>query len=243
MSALMSETVAAEAPVSTLAAESERVLLDGSRLAFVAGRGLVAGCREREGVVYDAAGSEVLRVEVVALPSPGERVETPSGEGVWLGVTAGKVGGHLTAKVLLDEGGVRTLSGPAGTFDVARMMIGPGSAEVTRMAAALYVATINHDLQKAEHVAFLKALTEDAHERADAEGWCGEFDDWMEEHGLERRPRDYRLVVSVQADVTVIMSSMRSTQEAKEAVTLSDVWSALSREDISDWEVTDLEEA
>ncbi len=238
MSALVHESVVAGDPATSEGAE--RVLLDGSRLAYVGGRGLVAGCRERDGVLCDAAGDAVPQGEVVALPSPGERVEVPGGPALWLGVKAAPLAGHLAAKVMLDSGEVRALPGTVERFDAARIMTGPGSAEVSRLAAALYVSAINLEVREQEHQVWIQNLTEAAHDRANDQGWCEEFDDWMASQGLDRRRRDYEVEVSVRASVTVVMSSMSSADDARESIGLTDVWQALSRDDI-DWDIEGVE--
>jgi hypothetical protein len=88
-----------------------------------------------------------------------------------------------------------------------------------------------------------RILVEDAHQTATDRDWCGEFDDFMEDHGLPRREREWE--VTVQATVTVTRTVTASSEDdakskAEEAFSNDDIAYELQYggADVADIEVT-----
>jgi hypothetical protein len=79
---------------------------------------------------------------------------------------------------------------------------------------------------RATHDAWKDELVRDAHEHADRNNMCNEFDRFMEEHGLPTRTRDYSAEVTVTVTVTVHCSG-RDDESAEQSIDRYDVRDAL----------------
>lgn len=67
------------------------------------------------------------------------------------------------------------------------------------------------------HERFMAALVSDAHEYANDNDLCGEFDRFMEEHGLPRREREYEVTFTITYSSTALVTAS-SSDEAAEAL-------------------------
>lgn len=79
---------------------------------------------------------------------------------------------------------------------------------------------------KQRHESRISELAEDACEFADRHNLCGEFDRFMEDHGLPGRARDHEVEVTVTAHLTVTVSA-RSQTDAENEVDEDDVRTAI----------------
>jgi hypothetical protein len=100
-----------------------------------------------------------------------------------------------------------------------------------------------------QHEEWKASLVSDAHEKANEHGYCSDFDDFMESHGLPRRVYDYDVEVQVQV-INTHTVTIRVTAEdhdhARETVDQDQVESAYRQktgnyDEIHDWDVTDTE--
>jgi hypothetical protein len=96
-----------------------------------------------------------------------------------------------------------------------------------------------------EHETWKNNLEVDAHEMATENNLCSVFDQFMEEHGMNPRSRDYVATVSVTVEVTVNCSG-RNDEDAEASIDDYDVLSAVretfsyGRGDIASYDVTDV---
>lgn len=151
----------------------------------------------------------------VALPRVGEFVVLPTPTGVvrgyWIGVAT------CALQPTFPEGRVRVrvLSGGevvrqemvASTLTADQVVSGEAEGVLAEAVAALASAYQMADLRRLEDEEWRRRLTEAAHEEADERDWCPEFDDFMEQVGLERRSRTYTCEVAVSTTVTVCVEA------------------------------------
>lgn len=107
-----------------------------------------------------------------------------------------------------------------------------GGVTVGSLVAALAGQVRDRWAEERRHASWLADLTSRAHEQADDQDWCEQFDDFMESVGLERRTREYELRVSVTATVYLTREASNLTA-AIESIDEDDVWSQLDSDDIS----------
>lgn len=173
--------------------------------------------------------------ELVVLPRLGEPVRTVDDcgrtvLGCWLGL-AGSATGQTVPAFLLDEGQVRRVMLPVREIDARRSVSGAAAEDARTVLAALLAEAGAHAATSQRHQAWVDDLVAGAHAEAEARGWCGEFDEFMEDRGLPRRCRDYDLTVHVTATVH-LTGRGTDLDDAADEVTTSDVWGSLSRDDI-----------
>ncbi|MFE7423421.1 hypothetical protein [Rhodococcus sp. NPDC057529] len=78
------------------------------------------------------------------------------------------------------------------------------------------------------HMKWIESLASDAREWADDNSLCGQFDRFMEEHGLAGRSRDFTVDVSVSLSLSVTLTiSATGESDAEERVDKYDVEEAL----------------
>ena len=93
------------------------------------------------------------------------------------------------------------------------------------LAAAVGMLTRNGDA--------LANLVQAAHEQANEQGYCSQFDDFMEDNGLPRRSRSYELSVDVQlSNVWLTVDDATSEDNARDNITASMIVAALGADDI-----------
>ncbi len=173
--------------------------------------------------------------DVVTLPVVGELVDDGDAvRGYWLGLledAAVCADGRLEASVLSGSE-VRTVSVEPSRVDARRVVTGRATeGERAAMSALLAEARAHRRTQQA-HQARIDRLVEDAHEWADDNSLCTRFDDFMDEHSLPRRSRDYDLRVEVRATVYLTRTGT-DADNAAESLTREDVFAAISADDIS----------
>jgi hypothetical protein len=150
----------------------------------------------------------------VALPWAGELVvlPTPTGvvQGYWIGLythDAQPVQGRVRVRVL-SGGNVVEQDVAADALAADRIVSGQqADGAVAGAVQALAGAYRMAEVRRLEEQRWRQRLTEAAHEEADERGWCSEFDDFMEQAGLERRSRNYACRVRVWATVTVCVEA------------------------------------
>lgn len=215
------------------------------------------------GVVFPPADGEFVRVDtgtewlrgwVVVDPS-----QKPTPPENWAAVAVMPVSadaavweGRVTPdQVSLEAPGVQ----PVWWSRVAPLIVETMTAR--RDAGAARVAQRTAEDGKAElastHTRWIDALVESAHEWADDNSLCSQFDNFMESHDLPGRSRMYDVEVEVNIRTTVTVSvSARSGDNAADSVDTSEVESAVRDKygiagyvdvDIDDWTVENTEEA
>lgn len=111
------------------------------------------------------------------------------------------------------------------------------AAEEARTASALAQSI---QARLAAKDAFLDELVSSAHEYADDNSLCGEFDNFMEKHGLPPRSREHEVSVRVSADITVTVSA-RDQEDAEDQIDLASVVERLRELGVRGTEDMDLE--
>ncbi|MFF0818627.1 hypothetical protein ACFYVR_26290 [Rhodococcus sp. NPDC003318] len=108
--------------------------------------------------------------------------------------------------------------------------------------------------QRERRESWLESLVSDAHEWADSNSLCGEFDRFMDEHGLPGRDRDYEVTVDVTVTTRLTITRTASSADSAEGlIDSSDVEEELRDRlgsygqsldfDVSDWEIDGTEQA
>lgn len=227
-------TMAAEAPAWSIDLVGRPAVVDEEITTVTALRGTEVFTASEPGTGREAE-------TVVVLPVTGEFVEMPdvipSGvKGYWLGpVETGRHVRETFAVLVLSGATVHRLVMPVAKAD-ARQLVTGRATEGERAAMGVLLTQVRaHDCTRREHEAWRDRLVAEAHEEADDREWCGEFDDFMDRVGLPRRSRDHILEVEVSATVRVVLNAT-SEEEARDAVTREEVWSALAEDNIT-WDV------
>ena len=181
----------------------------------------------------------VLASSVVALPKPGEAVTLPRSVGerlaVWVGLRGVSPSADMIEAHLLIEGSVQLFTLEAAVVD-ARRTVEVAATDVEEAAAdALFAELTAHQRTRDDHETWTNTLVEDAHHYADENDLCERFDSFMRKHDLPARTRDYDLRVTVTATL-VVSREAGSVEEAISDLTTEDVWAAMSRHSIDDWE-------
>lgn len=186
---------------------------------------------------------------VAALPADGAFVSVVADEGVcsgWLVLDADDraeiAGGQSDRPViaavvspdgtvaypLVRRGDVQTAAAPggaSGTWLSERELSMLRAALAAQRAAVAARRRAAEDRQKRDE--WLESLVCDAHEWADRNSLCGEFDRFMEEHGLPGRARDYSVAltvsVTVPLSVTVFATSEDDARERADMLDMADV--------------------
>lgn len=172
----------------------------------------------------------------VWLPTPGERVRVLGREMVWLGARLASTNPHRVIARVLEGEQTRELTMMPHDFEARRVVIGQVSADALAFVAALDALTEAHAEALARHQSWIDSLVEDLHEQANDRGFCGDFDDWMIDHGMPSRERTFTIPVDVTVRVHVSATG-RTAEDACEAICTSDVREALRDADLSleDW--------
>lgn len=183
----------------------------------------------RIGVVesMDGAGSVLARIDgrqvellrnggYVPLPRVGESVELSTGSEVLRGYWLGAVpwGSALAVRVLEGSVIVRREVEPE-RVDAAQIVTGTPDAALGAALDALAGQIAEAEQTVAAHERWKAMLSAAACDRADYHGYCQEFDQFMEEWGLEGRNRDYSVEVEVtmRCSVSVTASSAEAAEQ------------------------------
>ncbi|MDH6293176.1 hypothetical protein [Rhodococcus opacus] len=163
-------------------------------------------------------------------------------------VTPG-VSGLLLAEVSPGDLVLRTESDTRALLDSERVLILQvlGEHRREREARAELAAA------RREHEQRIESLVDDAHTWADENSLCGQFDRFMDEHGLRSRSREFvvECAVTITAKVSVRVSASDSSA-AEDRVESGEVARALGRQlggfrrhglELDDYTVTGVEEA
>lgn len=185
---------------------------------------------------YMLAGRWHEAAEIVLLPSLGQPVSITTSmggllSGLYLGAHHQASGGYLVS--VCDAGTVvrgrvddiKSLA--ATTIATGEPATGPHLDALKALAHEVEVFRSSTEA----HERFMSELVADAHVWADDNDLCETFDRFMTEHGLEGRERDYE--VRVTGTFSVYLTRTAASEEAAcEAVDVSDVIEAISREDL-----------
>lgn len=221
-------SVSVEAPAWSLDLVGRPALIEGGRVLTMvsAARGL--------GVFTDyEPGRELTGAELVALPVTGECVEVQDGSesvsGQWLGlVSEGPSVGHVDAFVLCG-GSVRQVRAEAPEADARQSVTGPADEGQRVALSALLAEARSHYQTRARQEARMETLVEDAHRFADDSDLCERFDDFMGEHGLPRRSRDFEVRVEVTATLHLTRPGA-SLDDVIDELSTDEVFDALTRD-------------
>ena len=180
------------------------------------GREVVQVASLTEDEVITATGARHALSAATLLPRGGEcvSVETAAGtvSGRWLG-TAGapETSGLIRGWVLEGDGEPREHAFIPGVIDARASVTQPCPHADVTMAAAVLASIISRERISQYHQARMDTLVADAHQWADDNDLCGRFDEFMDEHGLPMRERDFELCVNVRA--TVYLTRRATTLE------------------------------
>lgn len=182
----------------------------------------------------------------VALPRIGEFVAVSDRGGLmvpgyWVGLATSPhrpvfPQGRLRVR-LLSGGQVVEHELDASTLAAEHVVSGHAEGAVADAVAAVAEAWSRYDAQQCAHEEWKQRLTDSAHAEAADREWCQDFDDFMENVGLDRRERTYVCHVTVAANVTLCVSAS-SPEEAQDSITRDLVMSSVSL-DTLDYEVTE----
>ncbi len=174
-------------------------------------------------VQHNAASEAVECPGAVPLPVMGELVRIlAAGEdgpvlcGCWMGYTAHPMASQETATVRVLRGtAVISREVPYAALHAGTVVTGVASPETKDAIAAAECLAANLRCQRREHADFLARLAEDARQYADDNDLCGRFDDFMEEHGFDRREQEYEVRIDFDpVYVTVLAASQEGAQDA-----------------------------
>jgi hypothetical protein len=127
---------------------------------------------------------------------------------------------------------------------VSESVTGPAHPEglpsLVALASALEQAhLLRGDLQRQQsaHARWREGLVEDLHAEADRRDFCSDFDDWMADHDLPGRSREWEVAVDVTKRVYVTVAA-GCAEDACSAVDSFMVREALRGADVDDddWE-------
>lgn len=143
------------------------------------------------------------------LPLVGDFVTVPRGggvlRGVWIGLGSlvdGVEAGRVTARVMCGGLVVEHVTW-AVSVRAALVVSGRAEPDVADAARAAALVCGQMDSQRRAFEAWKGRLSEAACERADEQGWCSDFEDFMQNWGLQGRVRDFDVQVQVSGRVSV----------------------------------------
>ena len=182
--------------------------------------------------------------DAIVLPVIGEPVSVDGAVGVWLGAVPGDVSSGQITAWLLAGAIAREMSRPAAQWDVRECVTGASqSQEVSSLVALANALEQAHLLrgdlerQRLAHARWREGLVEDLHAEADRRDFCSDFDDWMSDHDMPGRSREWSVAVDVTKRIYVTVSAS-NVDDACEAVDSYMVREALRFVDVDgdDWE-------
>lgn len=218
-------------------------VLSGERLLYSPGRG----------ETFYGIPADHVPAEAVALPLVGEPVALATAthgqvEGVWLTLGAPIKANDALVPVWLYRNGDATrhlcqvdaldirssVQGPAPDDP----LIGAQYAALARMAAKADAAEQARECRERERVEWLDELVRAAHQYANANNLCEEFDRFMAAHDLPVRQRPYTLTIDAEVTVTLTRDA-ESEDDAEAQVDVYDVADALGidRDSLDGWRV------
>lgn len=218
------------------------VELDGERPVWVAGRGMVSGCFAQGGDIWErpADGAATRLGEagesLVVMPRFGERMHLYGGAALVTFIAAKSAPGDRVLVTYVTETGHAVQSSlPATACDARQHVVGVASQMTFKAACEALAQTVADERRTMEE--WKHRVTERAHEEADRQGWCSEFDDFLEDIDLPRRSSDYDVFVDVTVRVCVTVNAS-TDDEAREAVDSDEVRRAVMEnyENAAEWE-------
>ncbi|WP_043650828.1 hypothetical protein [Cellulosimicrobium cellulans] len=217
----------APAPTWSIDLIGRPAIRDGERTTITAVRGEHIYTADTPGVARAAN-------ELVALPVLGEHVRTAGGTtGYWIGTLDDEpVPACVLRTVILCDNRIQTFDLNVAYLDARTVVDGRASEGERAAMGALLTTHLAHLATIREHRQWIDTLTADAHEHADDQQWCEQFDDFMDEHGLARRARDYELRVQVTATVYLSRNAV-SLDAAIDALDGDTLLAALAADDLA----------
>ncbi|MFJ4233925.1 hypothetical protein [Cellulosimicrobium cellulans] len=196
------EITTAPAPTWSIDLIGRPAIRDGAMTTITAVRGEHVYTADTPGIAHEAD-------QLVALPVLGEHVRTSTGTvGYWIGTLDDEqVPAGTVRALLLSDNLSQTFDIATSSLDARAVVDGRASEGERTALGAVLAAHMAHRSTIRRHRQWIDTLTDDAHLHADDQQWCDQFDDFMEEHGLARRARDYDLRVQVTATLYLTRSA------------------------------------
>lgn len=230
----MSETSTIEAPTTALALEGRQAIVNGQLTTVTRVDGDTLYVEHEPGVAHPS-------YDVVVLPTPGERVVVNGDPRAWVGTETARAEQHVgvTLWVLWVSESGDVYSGPyaVAELDARKIVTGPPEPGMRAAMTAILNERRVQQAAAAERAAWIERLTDEAHEYANRNDLCERFDEFMEEHGMRRRTRDYDLRVEVTATLYITRNA-QSVDDAINDLDREDVWDHLEACDL-DWNATE----
>ncbi|MFE5309900.1 hypothetical protein [Isoptericola sp. NPDC056605] len=228
----MSETSTIDAPTTALALEGRQAIANGQLTTVTRVDGDTLYVEHEPGRALAAGG-------VVVLPTTGEPVTVNGDPRVWVGTDTA-----LTGAVALREGNLWTVwVSPSGDvysgqhaiteLDARKIVTGPPEPGMRAAMTAISNQRRAQQAAAADRAEWIERLTDEAHTYANDNALCERFDEFMEEHGMRRRTRDYDLRVEVTATLYITRNA-ESVDDAINDLERDDVWAHLNSSDL-DW--------
>jgi hypothetical protein len=240
-------------------AESVDAAVDliGRRCVSVSAPNEMAGQPRRIGIIesvqpsgsvlarFDGAPVEIPAAAFVALPRVGERVDLSQAvggplRGFWLGARVSSPYGHVVTVHVLDGSTVVERAVRPDEVHAPRVVTGTVETAVAVVCDALAEQIAQAERVRVEHEMWRQSLSEAACARADDQGWCRQFDEFMADWGLQGRDRNYSIEVLVTSRCTVSVSA-QSADAAEQLVDTGMVRDALDW-DCIEWTVDETTE-
>ena len=199
------------------------------------GREVVQVASLTEDEVITATGARHALSGATVLPRGGECITTETAAGTvsgrWLGTGgAPETPGLICGWVLEGDGEPREHVFIPGVIDARASVVRQCPHADVAMAAAVLASITARASIGQYHQARMDTLVSDAHQWADDNDLCERFDEFMDEHGLPMRERDFELRVEVATTVyltrtaTTLEGAMQSVDAdaVREAINLDD---------------------
>lgn len=152
--------------------------------------------------------------DLLPLPAVGQRVSLAPVEGHWLGVKEVDASAAAVEFWVLDEG----TSARVGRCSFAALadVRPPWSTEVGGLSVEAVATALAQQMVRSQDL--VDSITRRLHQEADDRGYCGEFDEIMEEIGLPTRRTEHELEVEVEAFTMTVTVEARSREAAIDAL-------------------------
>ena len=230
----MSETSTIEAPTTALALEGRQAIVNGRLTTVTRVDGDTLYVELEPGVAHPA-------YDVVVLPTPGERVVVNGDPRAWVGTESARAEQHVGVTLWVlwvsESGDVYSVPYAVAELDARKIVTGPPAPGMRAAMTAILNERRAQQAAAAERAQWIERLTDEAHEYANRNDLCERFDEFMEDHGMRRRTRDYDLRVEVTATLYITRNA-QSVDDAINDLDREDVWDHLEARDL-DWNATE----
>ena len=188
---------------------------------------------------------------LVVLPQVGGFVEVPRHGGLlrgyWVGLVPPSEDGGRSPLAWWRASRSWEHRTEAASLKTCRVVSGSVDPNVAGVVRAVAQACALVDVVRRDHEAWKAILNDAACERADDQGWCSDFDRFMNDWGMQGRRRTYEVEVEVEVEVTgtvTIRVEAANSSDAEETVTREKIIDAARvRLNHLDYKVKDAQEA